>query len=75
MKTKFIAATLLLGSLARGQERPDVVIAGGTVVTVDDQMRVLEGGALVIEGSASSPFLLPGASPEARKGSTPQACS
>ncbi|HLE72383.1 MAG TPA: hypothetical protein VJH87_22080 [Vicinamibacteria bacterium] len=76
MKTKFmaakraecstLAAILLAGSLARGQERPDLVIAGGTIITMDDELRVLEGGALVIDGARIVSVLEPGAAlPEA----------
>jgi 5-methylthioadenosine/S-adenosylhomocysteine deaminase len=56
-----LAAALLAGSLARGQERPDLLIAGGTVVTMDDGYRVLEGGALAVQGSRIVAVIDPGA--------------
>jgi 5-methylthioadenosine/S-adenosylhomocysteine deaminase len=45
-----LAAILFLGSVAAGQERLDLLIAGGTLVTMDDEYRVVEGGALAVEG-------------------------
>jgi 5-methylthioadenosine/S-adenosylhomocysteine deaminase len=63
-----LAAFLLFGSLASGQQRADLLIAGGTVVTMDDEMRLLEGAALVIDGSNIVSVLPSGAPvPEARE--------
>ncbi|MGH9333449.1 MAG: amidohydrolase family protein [Vicinamibacteria bacterium] len=46
-----LSAILFLATLASGQERVDLLIAGGTVVTMDDGYRVVENGALALEGS------------------------
>jgi len=46
-----LAAFLFLAASAFGQARVDLLIAGGTVVAMDDDYRVLEGGALAIDGS------------------------
>jgi 5-methylthioadenosine/S-adenosylhomocysteine deaminase len=46
-----LAAVVFLAASAFGQERLDVLVAGGTLVTMDDGYRVVEGGALAIEGS------------------------
>jgi len=61
-----LAAILLAGTLARSQERPDLRIAGGTMVTMDDEFRVLEDGALVVDDSRIVSILAQGAAlPEA----------
>jgi adenine deaminase len=44
-----LAAILFLATAALGQARVDLLIAGGTVVTMDDGYRVVEGGALAVE--------------------------
>ncbi|HEY7700124.1 MAG TPA: hypothetical protein VIE88_16990, partial [Vicinamibacteria bacterium] len=49
-----LAAILFLATspfAAFGQARVDLLIAGGTVVTMDDEYRVVEGGALAVEGA------------------------
>jgi 5-methylthioadenosine/S-adenosylhomocysteine deaminase len=56
-----LAAILLAGSLAAAQERVDLLIEGGTVVTMDDELRVVEGGAVAIGGSRIVSVLDPGA--------------
>lgn len=59
---------VLVGSMTAAQERPNLLIAGGTVVTMDDELRVLEGGALVITGSRIVSVLASGAPlPEAEE--------
>jgi len=45
----FFLATSPFGAF--GQGRVDLLIAGGTVVTMDDEYRVVEGGALAVEGA------------------------
>ncbi|HSF15952.1 MAG TPA: amidohydrolase [Vicinamibacteria bacterium] len=63
-----LAAMVLVGSMTAAQERPNLLIAGGTVVTMDDELRVLEGGALVITGSRIVSVLASGAPlPEAEE--------
>jgi 5-methylthioadenosine/S-adenosylhomocysteine deaminase len=44
-----LAAILFVGSVAAAQERIDLLIAGGTVVTMDDEYRIIEGGAVAVE--------------------------
>jgi 5-methylthioadenosine/S-adenosylhomocysteine deaminase len=44
-------AVLFLATSSLGQDRVDLLIAGGTVVTMDDEYRVAEGGAVAVEGS------------------------
>ncbi len=46
-----LAAMLFVGTSAFGQGRVDLLIAGGTVVTMDDEYRVVEGGAVAVEGN------------------------
>ena len=53
------AALLLALFLAAAQEPVDILIAGGTVVTMDTDMRVLEGGAVAIRGSQIVAVLSP----------------
>jgi len=61
-----LAAILFLATSAFGQARVDLLITGGTVVTMDDEYRVLEGGALAIEGTRIVSVLEPSAAlPEA----------
>src|SRR5262245_64209051 len=43
-------AVLFLASAAFGQERVDLLISGGTIVTMDDDYRLVEGGAVAVEG-------------------------
>ncbi|HXV63475.1 MAG TPA: amidohydrolase [Vicinamibacteria bacterium] len=63
-----LAAIVLAGSMAAAQEPPDLLIAGGTVVTMDDELRVLEDGALVIDGSRIVSVLASGVPvPEAKE--------
>jgi 5-methylthioadenosine/S-adenosylhomocysteine deaminase len=45
-----VLALLFLAASAFGQGRVDLLITGGTVVTMDDEDRVVEGGAVAIEG-------------------------
>jgi 5-methylthioadenosine/S-adenosylhomocysteine deaminase len=61
MRSRFMAAKraecstltvlLFVGSVAAGQERLDLLIVGGTVVTMDDEYRIVEGGALAVQGA------------------------
>ena len=44
-------AVLFLATSSFGQGRVDLLIAGGTVVTMDDEYRVVEGGAVAVEGN------------------------
>ena len=49
-------------------EPADLLVRGGTVVTMDGQMRVLEGGSVVVRGDRIAAILGPGeALPEARE--------
>ena len=66
--TLLALALTLLGCAAPPRPTPsaappsvDLVIHGGTVVTMDEERRVLEGGALVIRGSEIVEVLPPGA--------------
>ncbi|HJS72647.1 MAG TPA: amidohydrolase [Vicinamibacteria bacterium] len=45
-----LLAALFLASSALGQGRVDLLITGGTVITMDDEYRVVEGGAVAVEG-------------------------
>jgi 5-methylthioadenosine/S-adenosylhomocysteine deaminase len=54
-------AVLFLATSALGQGRVDLLIAGGTVVTMDDEGRVVEGGAVAVEGSRIAAVLDRGA--------------
>jgi 5-methylthioadenosine/S-adenosylhomocysteine deaminase len=64
-----LAAALLLAASALGQERGvDVLVSGGTIVTMDDGYRIVEGGALAIEGARIAAILDRGALfPEAKE--------
>jgi len=58
-----VCAVLLLIGSARAQERVDLVIAGGTIVTMDERLRVIEGGSLVVDGGNIVGVLGPDESP------------
>ncbi|MBA2380447.1 MAG: amidohydrolase [Blastocatellia bacterium] len=53
MSILFVAALLLAGVEVRAQsaERVDLMILGGTVVTMDGRRRVIENGAVAVRGS------------------------
>jgi 5-methylthioadenosine/S-adenosylhomocysteine deaminase len=60
---------LVMMALMQTQAEPaDLLIRGGTVVTMDAEMRVLEGGSVVIRGDRIAAVLGPGeALPESRE--------
>jgi 5-methylthioadenosine/S-adenosylhomocysteine deaminase len=45
-----VAAWLSAGAMAK--ERADIIVAGGTLVTMDAQQRVIENGAIAVRGDA-----------------------
>ncbi len=51
VKRSMLVATLFLATSVLGQGRVDLLIAGGTVVTMDDDDRIVEGGAVAVEGA------------------------
>lgn len=54
MRILFLYALLLLGGVAgsvSGAEQVDLIVRGGTVVTMDAERRVIENGALAVRGS------------------------
>ena len=46
----FLLALVLATSATNTQDQVDILIQGGTVVTMDDERRVLEGGRVAIRG-------------------------
>jgi 5-methylthioadenosine/S-adenosylhomocysteine deaminase len=56
------SALFLASALALAQAEVDLLIRGGTVVTMDGEERVLEGGSVAIEGARIS-SVLPAGSP------------
>ena len=53
------APLLLALFLAAAQEPVDILIKGGTIVTMDGDMRVVEGGAVAIRGCEITAVLSP----------------
>jgi 5-methylthioadenosine/S-adenosylhomocysteine deaminase len=46
-----VGIALLIASAASAKEKVDIIISGGTVVTMDSQRRVIEDGAVAVRGS------------------------
>ncbi len=53
------APLLLALFLAAAQEPVDILITGGTIVTMDGDMRVVEGGAVAVRGHEITAVLSP----------------
>jgi 5-methylthioadenosine/S-adenosylhomocysteine deaminase len=60
-RAPFCLAAWLLSGFAAAQDRADLILAGGTVVTMDADFRTVEGGSVVIRGQRIAAVLDPGA--------------
>jgi 5-methylthioadenosine/S-adenosylhomocysteine deaminase len=50
-RAAFCLAAWLPAGFAAAQDRADLIISGGTVVTMDADLRVVEGGSVVVRGA------------------------
>jgi 5-methylthioadenosine/S-adenosylhomocysteine deaminase len=60
-RAAFGLAGWLLSAFAAAQDRASLIVSGGTIVTMDPELRVIEGGSVVVSGQRIASVLPPGA--------------